>query len=76
MIIQIRDYAKIASNFGEEIAVSYREDSEIIYEGEGKMTMWQTSLGLCSSTPQGAIKDGYILEMAVEWIEKSEIIKI
>ena len=70
LIIQIRDYAEIASNVGGGIAASYRQDTEIIYDGEGKMTMWQTSLGLCSSTPQGTIKEGYILEMAVEWIEK------
>ena len=70
LIIQIRDYAEIASSVGGGIAASYRQDTEIIYDGEGKMTMWQTSLGLCSSTPQGTIKEGYILEMAVEWIEK------
>ena len=70
LIIQIRDYAEIASSVGGGIGASYRQDTEIIYDGEGKMTMWQTSLGLCSSTPQGTIKEGYILEMAVEWIEK------
>ena len=70
LIIQIRDYAEIASSVGGGIGASYRQDTEIIYDGEGKMTMWQTSLGLCSSTPQGTIKEGYILEMVAEWIEK------
>lgn len=70
LIIQIRDYAEIASSVGGGIGASYRQDTEIIYDGEGKMTMWQTSLGLYSSTPQGTMKEGYILEMAVEWVEK------
>lgn len=70
LIIQTRDYAEIASSVGGGIAASYRQDTETIYDKEGKMTMWQTSLGLCSSTPQGTIKEGYILEMEVEWIEK------
>lgn len=70
LIIQIRDYAEIASSVGGGIGCSYRQDTEILYDKSGKMVMWQTSLGLSSSTPQGTIKEGYILEMSVEWIEK------
>lgn len=70
LIIQIRDYAEIASSVGGGIGCSYRQDTEILYDAGGKMIMWQTSLGLASSTPQGTIKEGYILEMNVEWIEK------
>lgn len=70
LIIQIRDYAEIASSVGGGIGASYRQDTEIIYDSEGKMITWQTSLGLYSSTPQGTIKEGYILEMSVDWIEK------
>ena len=70
LIIQIRDYAEIASSVGGGIGCSYRQDTEILYDKSGKMVMWQTSLGLSSSTPQGSIKEGYILEMSVEWIEK------
>lgn len=70
LIIQIRDYAEIASSVGGGIGCSYRQDTEIVYDESGKMVVWQTSLGISSSTPQGTMREGYILEMSVEWIEK------
>ena len=70
LIIQIRDYAEIASSVGGGIGCSYRQDTEIVYDESGKMVVWQTSLGISSSTPQGTMREGYILEMSVEWIGK------
>ena len=71
LVIQTRDFAEIPSSVGGGIGCSYRQDTEIVYDDEGKMTLWQTSLGLYSSSPQGTMQDGYILEMEVKWIEKS-----
>lgn len=71
LVIQTRDFAEIPSSVGGGIGCSYRQDTEIVYDVEGKMTLWQTSLGLYSSSPQGTMQDGYILEMSVEWVEKT-----
>ena len=70
LIIQSRDFAEIASSVGGGVGCSYRQDTEIVYDMEGKMVLWQTSLGISTSAPQGTMRQGYILEMHVEWIEK------
>ncbi len=70
LIIQSRDFAEIASSVGGGVGCSYRQDTEIVYDMEGKMVLWQTSLGISTSAPQGTMRQGYILEMSVEWIEK------
>ena len=70
LIVQTHDFAEIPSSVGGGIGCSYLQDAEIVYDSEGKMTLWQTSLGVYSSTPQGTMKDGYILEMSVVWTEK------
>jgi hypothetical protein len=70
LIIQSRDFAEIASSVGGGVGCSYRQDTEIVYDAEGKMVLWQTSLGISTSAPQGTMRQGYILEMKVDWIEK------
>ena len=70
LIIQSRDFAEIASSVGGGVGCSYRQDTEIVYDMEGKMVLWQTSLGISTSAPQGTMRQGYILEVQVEWIEK------
>ena len=70
LIIQSRDFAEIASSVGGGVGCSYRQDTEIVYDMEGKMVLWQTSLGISTSAPQGTMRQGYILKMHVEWIEK------
>ena len=70
LIIQSRDFAEIASSVGGGVGCSYRQDTEIVYDIEGKMVLWQTSLSTSTSTPQGTMRQGCILEMHVEWIEK------
>ena len=70
LIIQSRDFAEIASSVGGGVGCSYRQDTQIVYDKEGKMTLWQTSLGISSSAPQGTMSQGYILEIHVEWLLK------
>ena len=70
LIIQTRDFAEIASSVGGGVGCSYRQDTEIVYDMEGKMILWQTSLGISTSAPQGTMRQGYILEMSVEWLDK------
>ena len=70
LIVQTRDFTQIASSIGGGIGSCYRQDTEILYDAEGKMSKWQTSLGLYSATPNGTMKQGYILEVEILWIQK------
>lgn len=67
LVIQTRDFAEIPSSVGGGIASSYRQDTEILYDNQNKIQKWQTSLGLYSATPQGTMKQGYILEVEFIW---------
>ena len=67
LVIQTRDFAEIPSSVGGGIASSYRQDTEILYDAQNKIQKWQTSLGLYSATPQGTMKQGYILEVEFNW---------
>ena len=70
LVIQTRDFSEIPSSVGGGIGCSYRQDTEILYDADNKIQKWQTSLGLYSATPQGAMKQGYILEIEFHWIKK------
>lgn len=67
LVIQTRDFAEIPSSVGGGIASSYRQDTEILYDAQNKIQKWQTSLGLYTATPQGTMKQGYILEVQFDW---------
>ena len=69
-VLQIRDFSEIPSSVGGGVGCSYRQDSEILFDEENKITKWQTSLGLYTATPQGTMKQGYILEIDFDWIIK------
>ena len=70
LVIHTRDFAEIPSSVGGGIGCSYRQDTEILYDADNKMQKWQTSLGLYSATPHGTMKQGYILEVEFNWIQK------
>ncbi len=70
LIIQIHDFAEIPSSVGGGIGCSYLQDTEIVYDSEGKIVTWMTSLGLYSATPTGTIQQGYILYMNFDWALK------
>lgn len=69
LIIQTRDFAEIASSVGGGIGCNYRQDTEIVYDSELKISKWQTSLGVTLATPNGTVKQGYILEVDFDWDE-------
>lgn len=70
IVIQTRDFAEIPSSVGGGIGCNFRQDTEIVYDNENKLTKWQTSLGVYSATPTGTLKQGYILEVEVIWNQK------
>ena len=70
IVIQTRDFAEIPSSVGGGVGCSYRQDTEQLYDEENKLVKWQTSLGVYTATPNGTLKQGYILEVEFNWIEK------
>ena len=70
LVIQIHDFAEIPSSVGGGIGCSYLQDTEIVYDSEGKVNKWMTSLGVYSATPTGTIQQGYILFVDFAWTIK------
>lgn len=70
LVIRTRDFAEIPSSIGGGVGCSYLQETEILYDGENKMQKWQTSLGVFSSTPNGTLRQGYILEISLDWVLK------
>lgn len=70
LIIQIHTFAELPASTGGGIGSTFRQDSELIFDEEGKITFWQSSLGLYTSTPTGTVKEGYIFEVQFEWVHK------
>ena len=70
LIIQTHHFAELPASIGGGIGSTFRQDCESIFDKEGKITFWQSSLGLYTSTPTGTVQEGYIFEVEFEWIEK------
>ena len=70
LIVQTHHFAELPASVGGGIGSTFRQDCELIFDEEGKITFWQSSLGLYTSTPTGTVKEGYIFEVAFEWINK------
>ena len=69
VIIQQRNFAEIAATVAGGVGCCYRQDIEIVYDAEFKISKWQTSLGIYTATPSGTSQQGYILEMDFNWAE-------
>lgn len=70
LIVQTHSFAELPASVNGGIGSTFREDCEILFDEEGKITFWQSSLGLYTSTPTGTIKQGYIFSVSFEWITK------
>ena len=70
LVVQTHRYAELSTSNGGGIGASFRQDAEMLYDGEGKMVKWQSSLGLFTSTPSGTSRQGYIFEAQLQWILK------
>ena len=70
LIVQTHHFAELPASIGGGIGSTFRQDCESIFDKEGKITFWQSSLGLYTSTPTGTVQEGYIFEVEFEWIEK------
>ena len=70
LIVQTHSFAELPASTGGGIGSTFRQDCELIFDEEGKITFWQSSLGLYTSTPTGTVKEGYIFEVNFEWNSK------
>ena len=70
LVVQIHDFAELPASVGGGIGSSFRQDSELVFDPEGKITIWQSSLGLYTTTPTGTVRQGYIFEAEFSWTEK------
>ena len=67
LVVKMSDYAEIPSSISGGIGSNFRQDIEIVYDTDNKVTKWQTSLGILIAGPEGTIKQGYILELDFDW---------
>ena len=70
LILQTHNFAELPSSTGGGIGSTFRQDCELLFDEEGKITHWQSSLGLYTSTPSGTVREGYIFEVEFEWVSK------
>ena len=70
LIIQVHSFRELNAKELGGISSNFRQDTEIVYDKEGKMILWQTSLGISNASPTGTMRQGYILSLDLEWIEK------
>lgn len=70
LVVQYHAFTEIPSSIGGGVGCFYRQDTEMLFDAENKMSKWQTSLGIYTSTPEGTVKQGYILEMEFKWTSK------
>ena len=70
LILQTHHFAELPASTGGGIGSTFRQDCELIFDEEGKISFWQSSLGLYTSTPTGTVRQGYIFEVDFEWTSK------
>ena len=72
LVIQTHKFVDIDANYTGGISCYYLQDSEIVYDSEGKLTLWQTSLGVAYASTAGTSKEGFIMTIEVNWEEKTD----
>ena len=70
LILQTHHFAELPSSVNGGIGATFRQDCELVFDTEGKITLWQSSLGLYTSTPTGTALEGYIFEVSFAWMAK------
>ncbi len=70
LVIQTHHFAELPASMNGGIGSTFRQDCEMVFDKEGKITLWQSSLGLYTSTPTGTVKQGYIFDSSFNWISK------
>ena len=70
LIVQTHSFAELPASTCGGIGSTFRQDCELIFDEEGKIMFWQSSLGLYTSTPTGTVKEGYVFEVSFDWTSK------
>ena len=72
LVIQMHEYAEMGSvGINGGITCYFRQDTEVLYDAQNKITKWQTSLGMVRANQGGMVREGYIYEVELTWIEKA-----
>lgn len=70
LVIQMHAYMEMSSlGLNGGIDCNVRQDTEVQYDSENKITKWQTSLGVWLASVNGIVREGYIYEVEFEWIK-------
>lgn len=70
LVVQIKDYQNIAADGKGGVSCTYRQDVEIVYDSQNKISYWQASMGVSSATPTGPMAQGTIMKVEFLWQEK------
>lgn len=70
LVLQTHHFAELPSSVNGGIGATFRQDCELLFDAEGKIELWQSSLGLYTSTPTGTTLEGYIFEASFAWTAK------
>lgn len=70
LVLQTHSFSELPSSVHGGIGSTFRQDCELCYDAEGKLTAWQSSLGLYTSTPTGTSRQGYLFEVSFDWTLK------
>lgn len=67
LIVQTHNFVELPASINGGIGSFFRQDCELLFDEEGKIKLWQSSLGLYTSTPTGTVLQGYIFRVDFDW---------
>lgn len=70
LIVQSHAFAELPASVNGGIGATFRQDCEYVFDYEGKISIWQSSLGIMTASPSGTLKQGMIFQVSFEWIAK------
>jgi len=72
LVIQIKSFENLELSGGIAGGVDsvYRQDIEIVYDENNKISFWQGSMGVTVAMPDGEIAQGCVMKAEFEWQEK------
>ena len=74
LVIQIKSFENLELSGGTAGGVNsvYRQDIEIVYDENNKISFWQGSMGITVAMPDGEVKQGCVMKAEFAWEEKSK----
>ena len=72
LVIQIKsfEYLELSDGIAGGADSVYRQDIEIVYDENNKISFWQSSMGITIAMPDGEVKQGCVMKAEFAWEEK------